>query len=442
MTSTATASFRPVPHALAAALATLLGAPLAHAGGFQLLEQTASGIGNAYAGSAAVAENASTIYFNPAGMTELRDREASLGASVIKLSAKFSDRGSSTGIPNLPSPLAGNGGDAGTTALVPNAYLSWKLNPQLWAGIGLSAPFGLKTEYDTPWVGGAQAIHFDVKTVNFNPSLAFKASDTLSFGFGLNYQKLDADYLRNVAVTSAALGASTVQFKADDWAWGWNAGVLFKPTADTKVGFSYRSSIRHTVKGDLTTGGVGGAPLAAAGNSQAEANIKLPDTAILSLSQRVAPQWEVLGDVSWTGWSSIQNVDIVRTSATAANPAAAGTTAQRLDTEFRNTWRLALGANYRWSNEWTFKGGLAYDQTPVRGPTTRLVSLPDANRTWLSVGAQWRPDADKRVDFGLARIFIKDTTINNNQASTGRGVVVGDYRGNLWLFGLQYSQAF
>jgi long-chain fatty acid transport protein len=430
--------------ALPAALLGLAGCSLAQAAGFQLLEQNASGIANAYAGSAAVADNASTIYFNPAGMTELRDREYSLGGSVVDVSAKFRNEGSSTGL------LTGDGGDAGTTNLVPNAFLSWRLGPQLWGGIGISAPFGLKTEYDNPWRGGAHALSFDVKTININPSLAFKVNDTLSLGAGINYQKLDADYVRTIAIgpsNGLPLNLSTVRFKADDWSWGWNVGALYKPTPDTRIGVSYRSTIKHTVDGSLAASAptAAAAAVAAIANSGANSRIKLPDTFILSAVQRVNPQWEVLGDVSWTGWDSIQDVNIVRTSSTAviATPTSpAGATAQTLEARFRNSWRAALGANYNYSSAWTLKAGLAYDRTPVRAAETMLVSLPDGNRTWLSAGAQWRPSADSRVDIGLAHIFVKDPHINSDQSAAGRGLVRGSYDNRIWLLGVQYSQAF
>lgn len=433
----------------------MLAASLAQASGFQLLEQNASGLGRAFAGSAAVADDASTVFFNPAGMTELRDREITLGANLISLSAKFSDGGSGTGLPTIPGmpTYSGNGGDAGISALVPNAYLSWKLTDKLWGGLGLGAPFGLKTAYDGPWVGAAQAIHFEVKTLNINPSLAFKPNEQWSFGFGLNIQKLEADYLRNVSVLSPPapgvplpLSSSTVQFKADDWGWGWNVGLLFKPSADTRLGLAYRSQVRHTVKGDLRTAGAGGALLAAVADSKAEADIKLPDSVILSISQRLGPQWTLLGDLSWTGWSSIKKVDIVRSNSVAvpgADPSRqTGGVAQTLDTEFRDTWRVALGADYRVDEQWTLKSGLAYDQSPVKGPQTRLVSLPDGNRTWLSAGARWRPDADSKVDFGLARLFVQDVDIDNNQVAAGRGLVRGRYESRAWLLGLEYSRAF
>ena len=425
------------------ALAALASAGLASsagASGFQLLEQNASGLGNAYAGSAAVADNASTIFYNPAGMTELKDQEVSLGVNAIKPSYTFTNSGSSTGT------LHGDGGDAGSLAAVPNLYGSLKLTDRLYAGIGISVPFGLKTEYDNPWMGGAQSLLFELKTVNVNPSVAFKVNDKVSLGFGLNYQKLEATYERLAAVANGpvlGLGSTvrptsttTATLEADSSAWGWNAGGLFKLSDTMKVGVSYRSEIKHKLEGTLTADG-SDALLNLAASSDAKAEVTLPATAIISVSQQLGDRWEALGDLSWTGWSSIPKVDIVRTSG-----AQSGATAQTLETSFRDTWRVALGANYKLNDVWKLKYGVAYDQSPVKGASTRLVSLPDNDRVWLSVGAQWRPNQVSTIDLGLAYLYVRDAKIDNNQSAAGRGRVTGEYSGNIWVLGAQYSARF
>ncbi|HTH39160.1 MAG TPA: outer membrane protein transport protein [Rhodocyclaceae bacterium] len=407
----------------------------ASAAGFQLLEQNASGIGNAYAGSAAIADNASTIFFNPAGMTQLQDREYSVGLTAIQPSFKFKDEGSSsTGF--LAN--AGNGTDAGQLGLVPNAYLSWAYSPDLKFGIGAGAPFGLMTKYNNPWIGGAQSVSFDVKTYNINPSVAYRVNDTVSIGGGLNWQRLEAEYKRIAAVSSAALSATTLKLTLDDEAWGWNVGALFKLSQETKLGLSYRSRIKYDATGKLDASGPAAAGLAAAGQlSNARASIELPDTFIASLTHQLNDRWELLGDISWTGWSSIPKIDIIRTSGSQS-----GTVAQTLDTEFRDTWRVAVGGTYKYNDAWKIKLGVAYDQTPVKGDATRLVSLPDNDRIWLSVGGQWKASKNSTLDFGLAYLYLKDAKINNNQAAAGRAQIVGTYEDSGWILGAQYSANF
>lgn len=425
------------------ALVSLAFCGSASAAGFQLLEQNASGIGNAYAGSAAVAENASTIFFNPAGMTQLQNREISLGASAIHTSYKFSDTGSSSGV------LRGDGNDGGGWGFVPNAYMSMQVAKDWYVGLGIGAPFGLKTEYDNPWIGAAQSIKFDIKTININPSVAWRVNDVVSLGFGLNWQRLEAEYVRAVGILSSGLAGSTATLNLDGDAWGWNAGALFNLGPATKVGVSYRSSIEHDLDGDVaitsngtaTANGTTALLNAGGASSNTKASIKLPDTFILSATHKLNDRVELLGDISWTGWSSIPKVDIIRTSG-----ALSGQTAQTLDTEFRDTWRVAIGTNYQLNDAWKLKFGLAYDQTPVPGAQHRLVSLPDNDRTWFSIGAQYKPSKSTTVDIGAAYLYVKDSDINNNQTSTNpqqnRGLVKGDYDASAMVFGAQFSMAF
>lgn len=417
----------------------------AGAAGFQLLEQNASGIGNAYAGSAAVADNASTIFFNPAGMTQLRDREISVGVSAVQPSFNFHDKGSSVGF------LAGtgDGGDAGGWGFIPNAYMSWALTKDLYAGLGIGAPFGLKTEYDDRWLGAAQAVKFDIKTININPSLAYRLNDKVSLGAGLNWQKIDAEYIRKAGIASTALTHIDSTMKLKDSAWGWNLGALFTLSPATKIGLSYRSRIKYHTDGDVKLSddgsGLGTATAAVlvglGRQSDLKAKITLPDVFILSVSQQLSDKWEMLGDISRTGWHSIPKVDIMRTSGLLG-----GQLAQTLDTDFRNTWRIALGANYKYNDAWKLKFGIAYDQTPVKGSSTRLVSMPDNDRLWLSTGVQWAPSNTSKLDLGLAYLFVRDSKINNNQTTglgaSARGIVTGDYSADVWILGAQYSLAF
>lgn len=415
----------------------------ASASGFQLIEQNASGLGNSYAGSAAVAENASTIFYNPAGMMELKDREVSLGMAVVKPSFKFKDSGTSTGA------TSGGANDAGTWGYVPNGYASWSYNKDVRLGIGISAPFGLMTKYNNNWVGSAQSISFDVQTLNINPSIAFRLNDTTSIGGGVNWQRIEATYYRTAGLSAAALPfplsalvttgqlqASHSRMTLSGETWGWNAGVLFKLSPDTRLGISYRSQMRYKAQGTVSVTGPN-ATLNGATSSGVQANINLPDTLIASLSHQLDPRWQLLGDISWTGWSSIPQIDIYRNSGSAS-----GALAQTLDTNFRNTWRVAVGANYKYSDDWKLKMGIAYDQTPVKNAESRLASMPDNDRLWLSVGTQWQVTKDSTIDLGLAYLYLKDAKINNDQSTKNRGTVIGTYNDSGLILGAQYSAAF
>jgi len=418
----------------------------ATASGFQLFEQNASGIGNAFAGSAASAENASTIYFNPAGMTQLQAHEVSAGVSAVDPSFSFTDKGSSVGF------LAGTGegGNAGGWAFIPNGYASWGLTKDLYIGIGVGAPFGLKTEYDDRWLGAAQSTKFEIKTININPSIAYRVTDSVSLGAGLNWQQIKAEYVRKAGTASTGLSHVVSTMNLEDSAWGWNIGGLFRLSPSTKVGLSYRSRVKYSTSGDVKLqddgSGIGtataGALIGAGRQSDVAASLTVPDTFIMSVTQKLSDKWEMLGDVSWTGWSSIPKVDIMRTSG-----ALNGQNAQTLGTDFRDTWRVALGANYIYNNAWKLKFGMAYDQTPVKGADTRLTSLPDNDRVWFSFGTQWTPDKASRLDLGVSYIYVKDSKINNDQTTglgaSARGIVTGEYNNSsIWVLGAQYSLSF
>ena len=280
------------------------GSAAVNAAGFQLLEQNASGLGNAYAGSAAVAENASTIYYNPAGMTYLPGINVSGGVNLIKPSFKFRNNGDSRG-PFGSIPTGGNGGDAGNLGVVPNAYVSWQLNEKWFTGLGIGAPFGLMTEYDNNWIGQYQSTKFDIKTININPSIAYKVNDIFSLGAGVNWQYIDATYTKKAVLGPTTSGDAKLNLDGD--AWGWNVGVMLQPSDDTRIGLSYRSKIKHKTSGDTTISGLpGGASL----NYDAKASVDLPDTLILSGLHQLNDKWELLGDVYWTGWSSIPELRI------------------------------------------------------------------------------------------------------------------------------------
>ena len=219
----------------------------ASASGFQLLgEQSATALGNAGAGSAAAAENASVQYYNPAAMTQLAGRNASFGLTLVNTSFTLNNQGSVTGA----FTNTGNGGDAGGLGVVPNAYLSWQLASDWWVGLGIGAPFGLKTEYSSPWVGSAHSNSFDIKTFNINPSIAWRANDWLSLGAGVSWQRMEANYKKATAAgTTTIPGVGPVPLQlfnstldANDNSWNWNVGVLLTPAEKTKIGLDHAGS--------------------------------------------------------------------------------------------------------------------------------------------------------------------------------------------------------
>jgi long-chain fatty acid transport protein len=395
---------------LAAGLALAGFVPLTHAAGFALVEQNASGLGNAYAGQAASAQDASTIFFNPAGMTLLPDRQLVLAGHLIKPQAEFSGSVS-------PAIGGGDGGDAGDLAFVPNAYYAQRVAPGVSVGLGLTAPFGLKTEYDSTWMGRTQAIESELKTVNLNPSVAWQVNEALSLGAGVSLQYVEA------TLSSSAGAAGVATINGDDYGWGFNLGALWRLGEATRIGFAYRSEIDNTLEGDVEFS------VANMLNGPVTADVTLPDSASLSLFQKLGARWELLADVTWTGWSDFDELRIVR---------ATGATLSLTPENWDDSWRYSVGANYHLDDALTLRGGVAYDETPV-ADAFRTARIPDESRTWLAFGAQYRLSAASVIDVGYAHLFIDEASINKKE---GPVTLTGSYDSSVDILSAQYTHNF
>ena len=356
-------------------------------------------------------------------------RHFAIAGSVISPSTEFSNRAS---VAASGRPLGSDGGDAGDTAIVPSLFFAMDFGPRWNFGVGISVPFGLKTEYAADWIGRFQGIKSEIKTINFNPAVSYKVSDALSVGFGLNYQTADIKTL--TAVNFGAAEAQN-QLKVDGEDWGFNAGVLFNVAPATRLGVHYRSSIDYKLEGSTTFS----APAPAAANSGARIEVETPASVSFSAAHRLSDQWELLGDLTWWQWSNIDRVPVIRTDGPAA-----GATAGAFVFNFDDAWRASIGANYRLDSAWTLKVGAAYDQTPVPNAESRTVRLPDSDRYWLSAGAKYRISRAGALDFGYTYIKARDADINANQQvpPTPAGIVNGEYKASVHVFGVQYQHSF
>lgn len=412
--------------ATAAAIAAIFGLSpgAASSAGFQLQEQSASGLGVAYSGMAAAVQDASTAFWNPAGMTLLPGVNVSGALHYIAPSTKFKDSGSTYS-------AFGTGGEGGENAALPALYGTWTIDPQWSVGLAFNAPFGLATKWDSRWAGQFHAIKSEVETININPSVAFKASDMVSIGLGISYQRLKAT-LSNAA--SPLVPGSIGEVKGDDWHTGWNAGVLFDFQQGTRVGVTYRSEIDYNITGSLS---FNTAALAAA-QSDVKADIKLPATWSIGLSHQFDPSLRVLADYTRTHWDSIQDLTIVRTSGPAS-----GATATSTALRFKNSYRVGVGAEYQVSEPWLLRAGLAFDRSPVQD-AFRTPRLPDDDRKWLSFGARYLPAPNWSIDMAYTYIWVADAS--SSLAPTGadafRGALNGRYEGRVQILGLQANYRF
>ena len=400
----------------------------AHASGFALQNQNGSGTGYAFAGAAAAAEDASTVWFNPAGMSYLpMGHSFSVAGSVIQRSLEFKNDGTRPYANNPRFPVGGDS-DGGGTSLIPALYWSYAITPALRVGLGLSGPYGSETEYSDNYAGRFSAYYTKIDTIDINPSISYRFNDVISIGAGLNYTRTEVELKSKVSPTQQAIAAGfeiPAKVTGDDDAWGWNIGAMFQFTPATRVGVTYRSTLNNTLEGDLDAGGVA-TPLTA--------KLKQPDNASLALSQKFGDRLEILADATWTGWSSVQSLVGNRSN---------GSEAVRVDFNFEDTWRFGLGGKYQLNPEWNLRAGIAYDQTPVPNDQSRTLTVPDNDRLWLSFGARWQMNKAASLDMGYAHIFMDDSkierTVNFPGTTTRAQVVQGNVETSINIFSVQLN---
>src|SRR6266404_8203332 len=426
---------------MALAIASALGGAsgLASAAGFALIEQNASGLGNAYAGGAAIAEDASTIFFNPAGLSRISGKQLAVSGEAIGLSVKFQNQGSTAAGP-VPV-TGGNGGDAGGWAVVPNLYFATDIAPQWKFGVGINAPFGLKTDYDAGWAGRYQALETKVETLNINPSVAYQVNDQVSVGGGVSAMYIKGNLSKAIDF-GFFLGASqsqdgAVKFDGSGWGYGYNLGALFQVTPDTRVGVAYRSKIKQDLTGGQAS--YSGVPAAVAASPSgplfsttgAKATITLPETASLSAFTQIDSKWAVMGDVTWTKWSRFNELRLQFD-----NGAPDSVTTEN----WKDTYRISAGVSYQYSDSWKLRGGIAYDKSPVEDQY-RTAQIPDNDRKWVAIGASYKLSGAGVVDFGYAHLFISDASINHAEPPVG-GTLTGKFSGSVDILGIQYTHNF
>ncbi|MCI4590867.1 outer membrane protein transport protein [Sphingobium sp. BYY-5] len=380
-----------------------LAAPIpAFAGGFYLQEQSPIETGRALSGGAAAGDDPSTIYFNPAAMTQLSGIQTSIGASALMPFAHQTNRGSSRTIPGSPVRAPVNGGDGGnpfeSVIPVPSFYASAQVTDRLWLGLGVNAPFGLKLDYDDDFFGRYDSLYTNLKTYNIQPSAAYKLTDNLSIGGGVDVQYVKVTLTNALPQLSPLLADGFTSLKGDDWSVGWNAG-LFYTTGDTNFGVHYRSGISHKLAGTQSISGLLGPLAAANGDFAATAPLDLPDIVTVSMMHKLTPNLRAMITGKWYNWSKFKGIAV--TSAT-------GTTTKELD--YKDSYSVSLGGEYDVSPALTLRAGTMFDRTPTN-PQHLTTRVPDGDRVWLTGGATWNMSDSMALNVSYAHTFVEKANI-------------------------------
>ena len=390
------------------------------AGGFQLWEQDAADIGDYHAGAAAEADIAASTFYNPAGATRLSKQEASLGVTLIPLDLSF------TGTVDGVVPVNNAPGD--TLNAVPNFQYVLPLPHRFAFSFGVTAPFGLSTNYPDVNFVNYLATETQLETVNINPAIAYAINQYLSLGIGFDamYGSAVYDSDPGVPLTSDLHG----------WNYGYNAGALVQFTPSTRMGLSYRSAVTITATGLSQSANFDGTPIV----STASAQFPLPATSILSFYQDVNSRFTLMASAFYTQWSAFNELVIQNL----ATPAGTGTIA--LFEKYRDTWNLAVGGKYKITQQVSLEAGFGHDQTPTQDGY-RDIRLPDNDRYAASFGINIDPTTKFHWSMGWTHFFVPNTPVDNSQSNdTSRTttllppyVGIGTVTGNINVVGMQLS---
>jgi len=415
------------------------------AAGFALIEHSASGMDNAFAGAAAVANDASTAWFNPAGLNLIKNHQLTVAGHVVTGSSEFTDKGSSVN-PKLtngevqPGSIAGPNDDANSgAAFIPNLYYVRPVSEEMTFGLAINAPFGLETDYKDDWVGRYHALNSSVTALNINPSLGWQINDKLSLGAGVSLQYVQAALSKAIDSSAACLSFvkqglaeladcgnvgltagtpdkdSKVEQESDNVDFGFNLGLMYSVNDATRLGLAYRSGITQATEGDakftidpdlqIVVNEVNDKLRAANAGKQVlvdtdiNATVDLPPSLSFSVAHQANSKLQLLGDITWTGWSDFEELRV---------ELASGQDDAVTEESWEDVIRYSIGANYQLDDKWTLRTGLAYDEEAIPDEKHRTPRIPGNDRTWLSFGAGMNVNNNINLDFGYAHLFMDD----------------------------------
>ncbi|MGF1721420.1 outer membrane protein transport protein [Vibrio kyushuensis] len=415
-----------------AVTAGLLSTPsIASAAGFQLAEYSATGLGRAYAGEAAMADNASAQWRNPAMLTYLSGTQISVGAIYVDPNVDVSGQ--------INGALDTQSDDFANSAVIPNFYFSHQLNEQLVLGVALGTNYGMETELDNDFAASHFGNEAMVKSMEANLNLAYRLNDEISIGGGIRYVMGEGHFgatSPKQSEPSLPQGTTLKYMEGDDTAWGWQLGTAWQINADHRIGFAYKSEVELKLEGYAEGLGFG---IPSSTRDNGYMTLALPATAELASFHQLNEQLAVHASVNWTDWSSFEKLE--------AHLDTYGTHMVKVE-NWEDSYRFAVGATYQLNQKVALRSGIAYDMSAV-DDKNRTITIPETDRTWLSLGASYEVSSQLSFDGGLTYIFAKDADIkesrgyeSDDSAQEIGGAFTGTTSGSVWLIGVQANYTF
>ncbi|MDG6324056.1 porin [Glaesserella parasuis] len=376
----------------------------ASAAAFQLAEVSTSGLGMAYAGNAAVADNASVVATNPALMTKFKQVEISVGGvyvdADVDVEGSFGTKTTVNGNVIASSPVSdANAKDIIPSAIVPNLYVVAPVSERFAVGGGVNVNYGLKSEFPTNYSAGVFAGKTELTAVNYNLSGAYDLGYGFSFGVGLNAVHAKATLERHFgALNPMAPTATASRLKGDKWGFGWNVGLAYDINENNRLGVAYHSPVDLRFKGKYV--GTQSTNVEIPGRL----NLELPAYWEISGYHKLTEKLAVQYSYKKTHWNSFQELRAIDNN---------GKVLLQKDEKFNNNSRIALGVSYDVIEALTLRAGIAYDESAsVAHPS---ISIPDTDRTWYTLGATYRFTPSLSVDLAYAHLRGSKNTFIESQ---------------------------
>ncbi|GIB94430.1 outer membrane protein transport protein [Vibrio cholerae] len=408
------------------------------AAGFQLAEYSATGLGRAYAGEAAMADNASAQWRNPAMLTYLEGTQVSAGA--IYVNPNVDVEGTVTHQQLGKTHASSN--DFAHDAVIPNFYLSHQLNEQVALGFALGTNYGMETDLGTEFAASHFGNQASVISKEANLNIAYQILPQLSIGGGVRYVMGEGHFgatapaknLIRHPVTNNVMtlpkGTTLKYMEGEDNSWGWQVGSAWQINQDHRVGFAYKSEVVMDFEGHAEGISYGS-------YKPGMMSVTLPATAELASFHQLNDQWAIHASINWTDWSSFKEL-------TAVFPEKSDLIKSE---NWEDNYRFALGTTYQYDAKLALRAGVAYDTSAV-DDKNRTATIPETDRTWVSVGGSYVATPQLTLDAGFTYIFAKDATINEPRDASDQtaaaigGAFTGNVSGNVWLIGVQTNYRF